>query len=296
MDSRSDYTEALIWDPGRNQFDLVYTGTVAITCIGLTPSTQQKCGNKIDEQNIAIAKAVTHDLLNPESSAPQAAASQMRNLLPTLAKATLCQQEHQDQAAALSHKWYSNFEWCEPPGSSHESGGRQRDQGHDLRQDWKEVAARQPFRWEVNSEHPRPLPQFNHPSVMVESLRLQEQARLDDLETAERKREEQAREAGREQEERAREARHEAAMERILADQHAQVGEDPLPMQQLEAENETLRKARQLQHEEQHRRATQTRAEAREQLRATQEDRLGKEEKTRTADEARRLEAERKDG
>jgi hypothetical protein len=146
MDARSKHTEALIWDPGCNQFELVYPSTVAITCIGLTPSTQQKCSNKIDEQNIAIAKAVTHDLLHPESSAPQAAASQMRDLLSSLAKATLCQQEHQDQAAALWHKWYSNFEWCESPGGSHESGGSRYDWAHDLRQDWKEVAARQPFR------------------------------------------------------------------------------------------------------------------------------------------------------
>jgi hypothetical protein len=183
MDSTSNHTEALIWDPEHNQFDLVYPSTVAITCIGLSPSTQQKCGNKIDEQNIAIATSVTHDLLHPESTEPQAAASQMRDLLPSLAKATLCQQEHQDQAAALSRRWYSKFEWCESQDGPHESGGRHYDWEHDLRQDWKEVAARQPFRWEVDRESPR---RYNHPSVMVVSLKLQEQARLDDLETAER--------------------------------------------------------------------------------------------------------------
>jgi hypothetical protein len=169
MDSRSDCTEALIWDPGNNQFDLVYPGTVAITWIGLSPPTQQKCGNKIDEQNIAIAQSVTQDLLHPETAQPQAAASQMRDLLPSLAKATLCQQEHQDQTAALWHRWYSKFEWCESPNGLHESGASHRDWGHDLRQDWKEVAARQPFRWGVNREHPR---RYNHPSVMVESLKL----------------------------------------------------------------------------------------------------------------------------
>jgi hypothetical protein len=218
----------------------------------------------------------------------------MRDLLPNFAKATLCQQERQDQTAALWHRWYYRFEWCESPDGPHESGASHRDWGHDLRQDWKEVAARQPFRWEVNREHPR---RYNHPSVMVESLKLREQARLDDLETAEREREEKAREAEREQAReahQAREIRHEAAMGRMLAEQRAQAEENQRPMQQSEADNETLRKARQLHLEEEHRHATQTRAEAREQLRA--EDRLGKEEKAKAAEEARRLEAERKDG
>lgn len=128
----------------------------------------------------------------------------MRNLLSSLTKATLCQKEHQDQAAALSQKWYSNYEWCEsdaryaPATSGFTGQYLQQDWGHELRQDWKEFAIRQPFQWEVNRERPR-----HHPSVMEESLKLIEQARLDDLASAERKRKEQALEAERE---RAREA------------------------------------------------------------------------------------------
>lgn len=61
-------------------------------------------------------------------------------------------------------------------------------------------------------------------------------------------------------------------------------------MQQSEAENETLRKARQLQQEGEHRRATQTRAEA---LGAGHESRVEQEEEASAADEeARRREAQ----
>ena len=292
MDSRDNPTKALIWDPRYDQFELIDPSIVAVTCVG-----REGCGNKIDEQNIAIAKSTTHDLLHPEFTEPPAAASQMRTLLSRLAKATLCQQEHQDRAAALSHRWYSNYEWCEPLDRPRESGiagaywGQ--DTGHDLRHDWKEVADRQPFRWEVNSEPPN-----NHhlASVVVRAFRLRERARREDLETAEREREERDREAERERQEQAREAhqareaRHDALMTRMLADQSAQAGEDRRPMQQSEAENEMLRKARQLQQEGEHRRATQTRAEA---LGAGHESRVEQEEEASAADEeARRREAQ----
>ena len=231
----------------------------------------------------------------------------MRNLLSSLAKVTLCQQEHQGQAAALSQKWYSNYEWCEPdaryaPSTSGFTGRySQQDWGHELRQDWKEFAVRQPFRWEVNRERPR-----HHPSVMVQSLKLQEQARLGDLASAKREQEEQALETEREREERARaaereqeekareahqarEARYEAAMRRMLAEHSAP--EDQLFTQQPEAEKETLRAAKQFQLGEMNRHGTQTRAEGREQLRAAEKSRLEKEEKARAAEEARRFEA-----
>lgn len=90
MDLLSDLTKALIWDPNYDQFDLVDPNTAAITCVGIIPSTKRKCDNEIDEQNIAIAKSVTHTLLHPEATEPREAASQMRNLLSNLAKATLC--------------------------------------------------------------------------------------------------------------------------------------------------------------------------------------------------------------
>lgn len=311
MDSSSNSTKALIWDPGYSQFDLVDPSTVTITCVGTIPSTQQKCDIKIDEQDIANAKSVTHDLIHPGAAEPRAAASQMRNLLSSLAKAILCQKEHQDQAAALSQKWYSNYEWCEPdaryaPATSGFTGQYlQQDWGHELRQDWKEFAIRQPFQWEVNRERSR-----HHPSVMEESLKLIEQARLDDLASAERKRKEQAleaereraRQAEREQEEKAREAhqareaRYEAATRRMLAEKSAQADEDQQSMQQSEAEQETLRAARQFQLGEGNRHGTQTRAEAREQLRAVQESPLERDEKARAAEEARRLEAEEEAG
>jgi hypothetical protein len=322
MDLLSNLTKALIWDPNHDQFDLLDPSTVPITCIGITSYTQRKCDNEIDEQNIAITKSVTHDLLHPEATEPREAASQVRNLLSNLAKATLYQQEHQDQAAALSQKWYSNYEWCEPDAqyapSTHSGGSGVDDWEHELRQDWKESATRISFQWEVNREHPR---RFNLPSVMVESLKLQEQARLDDLASAEREREEQAREAERERQEQAREAerergeqargaecergqqareagrvreaRYQAAMRRKLAEQIAQAEEDQRSMQQSGAEKETLRAARQFQLGDGNRHATQTRAEAREQLRAAEESRLEKEEKARVAEEAQRLEAKR---
>jgi hypothetical protein len=311
MNFLSDLTKALIWDPNYDQFDLVDPRTAATTCIGIIPSTQQKCDNKIDEQNIAIAKTVTHDLLHPKATEPREAASQVRNILSSLAKATLCQQEHQDQAAALSQKWYSNYEWCEPDAqyapSTHSGGSGVDDWGHELRQDWKESATRMSFRWEVNREHPR---RFNLPSVMVESLKLQEQARLDDLASAEREREKQACEAERERGEQAREAewqrgqqareagrvreaRYQATMRRKLAEQISQAEEDQWSMQRSRAEKETLRAARQFQLGDGNRHATQTRAEAREQLRAAEESRLEKEEKARVAEEAQPLEAKR---
>jgi hypothetical protein len=171
MDSRSNPPEALIWDPRHDQFDIVDPSTITITCVGI--SQESTCGNKIYEQNIATAKSVTHDLLHPGSAIPREAASQMRILLSDLAKATLCQQEHQDQAAALAHKWYSKFEWCTPPAPLEQphgvSGERWlEDWGHELRQDWKEVAARTPFRWDVHRTLPR---QF--PGVMERSMELQ---------------------------------------------------------------------------------------------------------------------------
>jgi hypothetical protein len=307
MDFLSGLTEALIWDPDYDQFDLVDLSTAAITCIGSISCTERKCDNKIDEQNIAIAKSVTHELLHPGVAEPREAASQMRDLLSSLAKATLCQHEHQDQAAALSQKWYSNYEWCEPdaryaPSTSGFTGRYlQQDWGHELRQDWKEFAVRQPFRWEVNRERPR-----HHPSVMVESLKLQEQARLDDLASAkreqeehaleaEREREERARAAEREQEEKAREAhqareaRYGAAARRMLAEQSAQAEEDGRFTQESEAEKGTLRPAKQFQLGEMNRHGTQTRAEEREQLRAAEKSRLENEEKARAAEEARRF-------
>jgi hypothetical protein len=78
----------------------------------------------------------------------------------------------------------------------------------------------------------------------------------------------------------------------MLAEKSAQAEEDQQSMQQSEAEQETLRAARQFQLGEGNRHGTQTRAEAREQLRAVQESPLERDEKARAAEEARRLEAE----
>jgi hypothetical protein len=86
--------------------------------------------------------------------------------------------------------------------------------------------------------------------------------------------------------------------EMLVAEQRAQTEAYQRPTQQSEAETGTLHEDRQLQEEEdeeeEHRYATQERAESREQLRAAQKTHLEQEGKARVAEEAGRLEAERK--
>ena len=105
MTSQSDTARLLVWNPANNRLEIADPNAFAITFVGFAPSCKRRCANRVAQKNIALAKSIIRSLLQPSLTEQQ-----MGCLLFNLAKATLCQKTHQDQAASLSNGRYLEFQ------------------------------------------------------------------------------------------------------------------------------------------------------------------------------------------
>jgi hypothetical protein len=99
MKSQNSPLKVLIWNRTNDSFELTNPTTSAITCIGFRSPGQKRCSNKIAGRHISIAQSINKSFLKPNPPI-----NSIPHMLLELAKATLCQHCHQDQAQELSER------------------------------------------------------------------------------------------------------------------------------------------------------------------------------------------------